>query len=82
MLARHEFLDQLADVRKENLKLLRTMHDVGLKWAEKYLSEDKTLIFRLGYHSVCVLLLQLVCLFSAWDIIRFGVVSIQIMLES
>lgn len=55
MLARYEGLDRLADVRKENLQLLRTMHDVGLKWAEKYLSEDKTLIFRLGYHSVCSL---------------------------
>ncbi|KAG5550611.1 hypothetical protein RHGRI_015531 [Rhododendron griersonianum] len=51
VLARYEGLDRLADVRKENLQLLRTMHDVGLKWAEKYLSEDKTLIFRLGYHS-------------------------------
>ncbi|KAI8557053.1 hypothetical protein RHMOL_Rhmol05G0304300 [Rhododendron molle] len=51
VLARYEGLDRLADVRKENLQLLRTMHDVGLKWAEKYLSEDKTLIFRFGYHS-------------------------------
>lgn len=50
VLARYEGLDRLADVRKENLQLLRTMHDVGLKWAGKYLSEDKTLIFRLGYH--------------------------------
>ncbi|XP_058214623.1 transcription factor bHLH140 isoform X2 [Rhododendron vialii] len=51
VLARYEGLDRLADVRKENLQLLRTMHDVGLKWAEKYLSEDKTLIFRLGPHQ-------------------------------
>ncbi|XP_052173221.1 transcription factor bHLH140 isoform X2 [Diospyros lotus] len=51
VLARCNGLDQLADVRKEHLELLRTMHAVGLKWAEKYLSEDKTLVFRLGYHS-------------------------------
>ncbi|GMY25543.1 transcription factor bHLH140 [Fagus crenata] len=48
---RSEGLDCLADVRKEHLQLLRTMHDVGLKWAEKFLQEDASLIFRLGYHS-------------------------------
>uniref|UniRef100_A0A5B7BT05 Transcription factor bHLH140 n=1 Tax=Davidia involucrata TaxID=16924 RepID=A0A5B7BT05_DAVIN len=51
VLARSEGLDRLADVHKEHLQLLRTMHDVGLKWAEKFLSEDESLIFRLGYHS-------------------------------
>lgn len=53
-MARHEGLDCLADVRKEHLKLLRTMHAVGLNWAEKFLSEDASLILRLGYHSVCI----------------------------
>lgn len=52
MLARHEGLDCLADVCKEHLQLLRTMHAVGLKWAEKFLHEDASLVFRLGYHSV------------------------------
>ncbi|EXB52391.1 hypothetical protein L484_012036 [Morus notabilis] len=52
VVARHEGLDCLADVRKEHLKLLRTMHAVGLNWAEKFLSEDASLILRLGYHSV------------------------------
>ncbi|KAF8402610.1 hypothetical protein HHK36_010699 [Tetracentron sinense] len=51
VLARMEGIDHLADVRREHLELLRTMHAVGLKKAEKFLSDDKSLIFRLGYHS-------------------------------
>ncbi|XP_020267420.1 transcription factor bHLH140 isoform X2 [Asparagus officinalis] len=45
-------LDSIADVQKEHLPLLKTMHDAGLKWAEKFLKEDASLTFRLGYHSV------------------------------
>ncbi|XVF76855.1 hypothetical protein PTKIN_Ptkin13bG0300500 [Pterospermum kingtungense] len=52
VLARFKGLDCLADVRKEHLQLLQTMHEVGLKWADKFLREDASLIFRLGYHSV------------------------------
>ncbi|XP_009628444.1 transcription factor bHLH140 isoform X3 [Nicotiana tomentosiformis] len=52
VLARIEGLDRLADVQKEHLTLLKTMHSVGLKWAEMFLSENNSLIFRLGYHSV------------------------------
>ncbi|XP_058075067.1 transcription factor bHLH140 isoform X2 [Magnolia sinica] len=51
VLARRNGLDRLADVQKEHLQLLRTMHSVGLKWAEKFLVDDASLIFRLGYHS-------------------------------
>ncbi|KAL3531672.1 hypothetical protein ACH5RR_005193 [Cinchona calisaya] len=51
VLARVEGLDCLADVHKEHLPLLRAMHAVGLKWAEKFLDENESLIFRLGYHS-------------------------------
>ncbi|KAL6987864.1 Carboxylic ester hydrolase [Sarracenia purpurea var. burkii] len=51
VLARYEGLDRLADVSKEHLQLLRTMHAVGMKWTDKCFSEDKTLVFRLGYHS-------------------------------
>ncbi|OIT21158.1 PREDICTED: transcription factor bHLH140 [Nicotiana attenuata] len=51
VLARVEGLDRLADVQKEHLTLLKTMHSVGLKWAEMFLSENNSLIFRLGYHS-------------------------------
>ncbi|KAF6170376.1 hypothetical protein GIB67_014306 [Kingdonia uniflora] len=51
VLARKDGLDRLADVREEHLPLLKTMHDVGEKWAKKFLSEDPSLIFRLGYHS-------------------------------
>lgn len=52
VLARHEGLDCLADVHQEHLQLLMTMHAVGLKWAEKFLHEDSSMVFRLGYHSV------------------------------
>ncbi|OWM81694.1 hypothetical protein CDL15_Pgr007732 [Punica granatum] len=53
VLARTENLDRLSDVRQEHLDLLRRMHAVGLKWAEKLLQEDDaSLVFRLGYHSV------------------------------
>ncbi|XP_058000148.1 transcription factor bHLH140 isoform X2 [Hevea brasiliensis] len=52
ILARCEGLDCLADVQQEHLQLLTTMHDVGLRWAEKFLHEDSSMIFRLGYHSV------------------------------
>ncbi|XP_004302540.1 PREDICTED: transcription factor bHLH140 [Fragaria vesca subsp. vesca] len=51
VVARHPGLDRLADVCKEHIQLLRTMHAVGLKWAEKFLQDDSTLVFRLGYHS-------------------------------
>ncbi|KDP22862.1 hypothetical protein JCGZ_00449 [Jatropha curcas] len=51
VVARYEGLDRLADVNQEHLQLLTTMHAVGLKWAEKFLCEDLSMIFRLGYHS-------------------------------
>ncbi|KAA8517752.1 hypothetical protein F0562_015243 [Nyssa sinensis] len=51
VLVRSEGLDCLADACKEHLLLLRTMHAMGLKWAEKFSSEDESLVFRLGYHS-------------------------------
>ncbi|KAJ6299878.1 hypothetical protein OIU76_020805 [Salix suchowensis] len=50
VLARHEGLDGLVDVHQEPLQLLMTMHAVGLKWAEKLLHEDSSMVFRLGYH--------------------------------
>ncbi|EYU41929.1 hypothetical protein MIMGU_mgv1a002834mg [Erythranthe guttata] len=52
VIARLDGLDSLADVCKEHVTLLKTMHDVGLKWVEKSLDENKSLTFRLGYHSV------------------------------
>ena len=52
MLARAEGLDRLADVGREHLPILRTLHAVGLKWAEAFIKENESLIFRLGYHSV------------------------------
>ncbi|OMO97623.1 Histidine triad (HIT) protein [Corchorus olitorius] len=52
VLARFEGLDCLADARKEHIQTLKTLHAVGLKWAEKFLHEDASLVFRLGYHSV------------------------------
>ncbi|GLT92726.1 hypothetical protein SLE2022_105500 [Rubroshorea leprosula] len=51
VLARCKGLDQLSDVCTEHLQLLKTMHAVGLKWAEKFFNEDASLVFRLGYHS-------------------------------
>lgn len=70
MVARYEGLDCLADVHKEHLQLLRTMHAVGLKWAEKFLHDDSSLVFRLGYHSVCMILcLELVVIFVFFDIV-------------
>lgn len=50
VLARSEGLDCLMDVREEHIQLLRTMHAIGLKWAEKFLHDDPSLAFRLGYH--------------------------------
>ncbi|XP_044502027.1 transcription factor bHLH140 isoform X2 [Mangifera indica] len=55
VLARCDGLDSLADVSKEHLQLLKMMHAVGLKWAEKFLLENASLVFRLGYHSNLVL---------------------------
>lgn len=52
VLARVEGLDRLEDVKKEHVTLLKTMHSIALKWAEKLLSENNSLTFRLGYHSV------------------------------
>uniref|UniRef100_A0A7N0VD87 Macro domain-containing protein n=1 Tax=Kalanchoe fedtschenkoi TaxID=63787 RepID=A0A7N0VD87_KALFE len=52
VVARYQHLDWLGDVQKEHLPLLKGMHTVGLKWAEKFMSEDSSLVFRIGYHSV------------------------------
>ncbi|KAL8196717.1 hypothetical protein R6Q57_024560 [Mikania cordata] len=52
VVARAEGLDRLADVTQEHLPILRTMHDVGMKWAHSFLQENQSLVFRLGYHSV------------------------------
>ncbi|KAK9168087.1 hypothetical protein Syun_000227 [Stephania yunnanensis] len=51
VVARKVGLDCLADVREEHLNLLKAMHAMGEKWAKKSISEDTSLIFRLGYHS-------------------------------
>ena len=53
VLSRANGLDSLADVRREHLPLLKAMHSAGLKLAEKFCTDDASLIFRLGYHSVC-----------------------------
>lgn len=45
-------LDCLSVIRRESLPMLKKMHDVGLKWAEKFSSHEPSLEFRLGYHSV------------------------------
>ncbi|KAG5042332.1 hypothetical protein JHK87_006247 [Glycine soja] len=50
VLAQTVGLDCLADVQKEHLQLLNKMHDVSLKWAEKFLNENAALVFHLGYH--------------------------------
>jgi len=52
VISRTDGLDSLADVKKEHLPLLRRMHSAGVKWAHKFLEEDASLVFRLGYHSV------------------------------
>ncbi|CAA7406259.1 unnamed protein product [Spirodela intermedia] len=51
VVSRLEGVDQLADVRKEHLPLLRKMHEAGMRCAAKFLSDDPSLTFRLGYHS-------------------------------
>ncbi|KAM0061235.1 putative Macro domain, histidine triad, aprataxin, aprataxin, C2HE/C2H2/C2HC zinc finger [Helianthus debilis subsp. tardiflorus] len=51
VIARAEGLDRLADVSRKHLPILRTMHDVGVKWARTFLKENQSLVFRLGYHS-------------------------------
>jgi aprataxin len=52
VVSRMNGLDSLADVTKEHLPLLRMTHSTGVKWAQKFLEEDTSLVFRLGYHSV------------------------------
>lgn len=52
VISRTDGLDSLADVKKVHLPLLRSLHSAGLKWAHKFLEEDASLKFRLGYHSV------------------------------
>ncbi|XP_057808168.1 transcription factor bHLH140 isoform X2 [Salvia miltiorrhiza] len=52
VIARLPGLDSIADVRTEHIPLLKEMHAVGLKWAEKFILEDKSQSFRLGYHSI------------------------------
>ncbi|KAK6943166.1 hypothetical protein RJ641_028543 [Dillenia turbinata] len=52
VVARKQGLACLADACEEDEVLLRKMHAKGLEWIQKFLLEDKSLIFRLGYHSV------------------------------
>jgi Scavenger mRNA decapping enzyme C-term binding len=52
VLSRLNGLDCLEDAKEEHLPMLRSMHSTGVKWVKKFLSEDPSLIFRLGYHSV------------------------------
>lgn len=52
VVSRTDGLDSLTDVKSEHLPLLRKMHSAGVKWAQKFLGEDPSLVFRLGYHSV------------------------------
>lgn len=58
VLARTGGLDCLSDVQNGHLPLLKKMHAVGLKWAEKFLHENASLVFRLGYHLVCRVYIQ------------------------
>ncbi|KAF2306426.1 hypothetical protein GH714_017973 [Hevea brasiliensis] len=58
ILARCEGLDCLADVQQEHLQLLTTMHDVGLRWAEKFLHEDSSMIFALDITQYAMLTLS------------------------
>ncbi|CAN1771779.1 Transcription factor bHLH140 [Linum perenne] len=51
VVTRHRGLDQLADANEEHIQQLSTMHSAGMKWAERFLQEDPSLVFRLGYHS-------------------------------
>ncbi|CAN0927834.1 Transcription factor bHLH140 [Linum grandiflorum] len=51
VVTRHQGLDQLADANADHLQQLSTMHSVAMKWAERFLQEDSSLVFRLGYHS-------------------------------
>nr|CAB3496224.1 unnamed protein product [Digitaria exilis] len=52
VVSRTDGLDSLANVKTEHLPLLRRMHSAGVNWAQKFLGEDPSLVFRLGYHSV------------------------------
>ncbi|WOL06874.1 hypothetical protein Cni_G15608 [Canna indica] len=52
VVSRLQGFDCLADVQQEHLSLLKKMHSAGAKWADRFLREDSSLIFRLGYHSV------------------------------
>ncbi|KAJ4979484.1 hypothetical protein NE237_010264 [Protea cynaroides] len=51
VLARMDGFDSLVNVGAEHLQLLKTMQAVGLKWVQSFLSDDASLVFRLGYHS-------------------------------
>ncbi|GAB2299123.1 hypothetical protein Dimus_033195 [Dionaea muscipula] len=51
VLARVGGLDCLKDVSREHVELLKLMHEAGTRWAAKFLQDDASLIFRLGYHS-------------------------------
>uniref|UniRef100_A0A0D9VSX0 Macro domain-containing protein n=1 Tax=Leersia perrieri TaxID=77586 RepID=A0A0D9VSX0_9ORYZ len=44
VVSRQDGLDSLADVKKEHLPLLRRMHSAGVKWAQKFLEEDSSLV--------------------------------------
>lgn len=52
VLARADGLDSIDNVCEKHIPILKNMHAVGLEWAKKFILENKSLSFRLGYHSV------------------------------
>jgi aprataxin len=52
IIARRDGLDSIEDVGSQHLALLKHMHSLGETWARRYIDEDPTLVFRLGYHWV------------------------------
>ncbi|KAG0560402.1 hypothetical protein KC19_10G178600 [Ceratodon purpureus] len=51
IIARRDGLDSIEDVGSQHLPILKHMHSLGETWARRYIDEDPTLVFRLGYHS-------------------------------
>ncbi|XP_057862427.2 transcription factor bHLH140 [Cryptomeria japonica] len=52
VISRMNGLNSLEDAGKEHLQHLQNIHNLGQEWVAKFLNEDQSMIFRLGYHSV------------------------------
>ncbi|MCO5551935.1 hypothetical protein L7F22_005442 [Adiantum nelumboides] len=55
VVSRLDNLDGIEDLRCSHLSLLHDMHSLGMTFVQSSFQQDDSFVFRMGYHSVCLL---------------------------